>query len=113
MGRHAQSASLLLKSLANAHRLKILCALSEGPLSVGELNIRVALSQSALSQHLAVLREQRLVSTRRKSQTIYYAIEPGPAQAVMEVLYQHFCRQVPSAARRQRSASGHSSGDRK
>lgn len=91
MGAHAQSAADLLKALANPHRLLILCVLGEGELSVGALNARIPLSQSALSQHLAVLREDRLVTTRRESQTVYYSVAHGPALDVIRVLHRHFC----------------------
>ena len=95
---HAGEAAALLKALANDQRLLVLCALLDGPLSVGEINERVELSQSALSQHLAVLRTARIVTTRRESQTIYYALADGPALKVMEVLYEAFC--APKAGRR-------------
>jgi len=91
MERHAGDAASLLKSLANPHRLAILCVLGEGEVAVGALNERIPLSQSALSQHLAVLREEGLVGTRRESQTIYYSIRPGPALDVIRVLHDHFC----------------------
>ena len=91
MGRHAESAAAMLKCLANPHRLMVLCTLCEGELSVGALNARIALSQSALSQHLAVLRAERLVDTRREAQTIYYSVRPGPALDVIRVLHDHFC----------------------
>lgn len=91
MGRHAGSAAALLKALANPKRLQILCTLRDGELSVGALNARIPLSQSALSQHLAVLRSDGLVSTRRESQTIYYSLRPGPALDIIRVLYGHFC----------------------
>jgi DNA-binding transcriptional ArsR family regulator len=88
---HAESATRLLKAMANPHRLLILCVLGEGELSVGALNERIPLSQSALSQHLAVLREDGLVATRRESQTIYYRIQPGPAVGVIRSLHDHYC----------------------
>ena len=88
---HADEAAALLKALANDQRLLVLCALLDGPLSVGDINQRVPLSQSALSQHLAVLRSAGLVTTRRESQTIYYTLAPGPALKIMEVLYVAFC----------------------
>jgi DNA-binding transcriptional ArsR family regulator len=100
---HAGEAAALLKALANDQRLLVLCSLLDGPLSVGEINERVELSQSALSQHLAVLRTARIVTTRRESQTIYYALAKGPALKVMEVLYEAFCAPkvpVPKAGRR-------------
>jgi len=92
---HADAATRLLRSLANPHRLMLLCALTEGELSVGALNERVPLSQSALSQHLAVLREEGLVCTRRESQTIYYRVSDGPALKILEVLYTAYCTPAP------------------
>jgi len=102
---HASEAAALLKALANDQRLLMLCCLLEGPLSVGEINDRVPLSQSALSQHLGVLRDAGLVTTTRKSQTIYYSLAKGPALQIMEVLYEAFC--APTASKRQaRRAKG-------
>ena len=91
MRAHAADAARLLKALANEKRLMLLCLLVEGERSVGELNARVELSQSALSQHLAVLREDGLVSTRREAQTIYYALAEGPAASVLDTLYAAYC----------------------
>lgn len=91
MAQHADSAAKLLKALANPFRLQILCILGSSELSVGDLNRSVALSQSALSQHLAKLRLDGLVNTRREAQTIYYSITPGPAQDIIMILQQHFC----------------------
>jgi DNA-binding transcriptional ArsR family regulator len=88
---HARSAAALLKTLANPARLQILCVLGEGELCVGAINASVPLSQSALSQHLAVLREDGLVQRRRESQSIYYALRPGPALDVIRILHAHFC----------------------
>jgi DNA-binding transcriptional ArsR family regulator len=88
---HAGEAAALLKALANDQRLLVLCCLLDGPLSVGEINERVPLSQSALSQHLGVLREAGLVTTTRKSQTVNYTLAQGPALKIMEVLYSAFC----------------------
>ena len=88
---HAADATALLKALGNEQRLLVLCTLLDGPHSVGEINVRVPLSQSALSQHLAVLRGAGIVRTRRESQTIWYEIAPGPANHVMEALYAAFC----------------------
>lgn len=88
---HATEAAAFLKALASDQRLLVLCSLLEKPLSVGEINERVPLSQSALSQHLAVLRAAGLVTTRRKAQTIHYAVTRGPALRIMEVLYDAFC----------------------
>jgi DNA-binding transcriptional ArsR family regulator len=95
---HATDAAAFLKALANDQRLLVLCCLLEGSRSVGEINERVPLSQSALSQHLGVLRDAGLVTTTRQSQTIYYALAKGPALQIMEILYTAFCG--PSASHR-------------
>lgn len=91
MARHAAEAAALLKALAHPARLLVLCQLVEGERSVGELQPITGLSMSALSQHLAVLREMALVSTRRESQTIYYSLAVGPAASVLEALYAAYC----------------------
>ena len=91
MRLHAADASRVLKALANEKRLLLLCQLVEGECSVGELNARVDLSQSALSQHLAVLRDEGLVTTRREAQTIYYALAEGPAQQILATLHRIYC----------------------
>lgn len=91
MRNHAGDAAQLLKALANEKRLLVLCMLAEGERSVGELNARVDLSQSALSQHLAVLRNDGLVTTRREAQTIYYTLAKGPAQRIIETLHGIYC----------------------
>jgi DNA-binding transcriptional ArsR family regulator len=88
---HAGDAVRLLKALGNEQRLMILCQLVDGPLSVGELNQRIDLSQSALSQHLARLRAQGLVATRREAQTIFYSLPDGPVIRVMALLQEIYC----------------------
>lgn len=104
VAQHADSAARLLKALSNPHRLQVLCVLGDNEMSVGELNERIPLSQSALSQHLKVLREDHLVTTRRESQTVYYQVAPGPAIEIIEVLHRHFCSAAPLFA----TASGRS-----
>ncbi len=89
--QHAQSAAALLKALANENRLMILCTLMGGEMSVGELNEQVPLSQSALSQHLASLREAGLVSTRKEAQTVYYRLQGDEATKVIAVLQSIYC----------------------
>lgn len=89
--QNAQKASELLKAMSNEKRLMILCYLAGGEKAVGEMETLVGLSQSALSQHLARLRRDGLVKTRRASQTIYYSLAGGDAQAVMETLYGIYC----------------------
>ncbi len=96
MRLHAADASRVLKALANEKRLLLLCQLVEGECSVGDLNARVDLSQSALSQHLAVLRDEGLVTTRREAQTIYYALAEGPAQQILATLHGIYCGPAPA-----------------
>lgn len=91
LAAHASEAESLLKGLSNSNRLMILCALSEGELSVTELNERVPLSQSALSQHLATLRRSGMVATRRQSQTIYYRLDDPKVSVIIEALHGMFC----------------------
>jgi DNA-binding transcriptional ArsR family regulator len=97
MQAHLAEAAQLLKALGNEQRLHILCNLLEGPLSVGELNQRLELSQSALSQHLALLRESGLVDTRREAQTIYYSLPDGPVIRVMALLQDVYCAADPGS----------------
>ena len=87
----AQRASDLLKALSNESRLLVLCNLAEGEKSVGELQNIIGLRQSALSQHLARLRREGLVRTRRESQTIYYSLAGEEASRVIAVLYDLYC----------------------
>mgnify|MGYP000532317264 CR=1 FL=1 len=87
----AGRAATLLRLLANERRLMILCQLVGGELSVGRLQDRIGLSQSALSQHLALLREDGIVQTRREGQTIFYRIADPAALRVLETLADLFC----------------------
>lgn len=91
MDAHAGDAARLLKALSNEKRLMILCLLVDAERSVGEINARIDLSQSALSQHLAVLREEGLVNTRREAQTIRYSIADGPAKRIIATLHSIYC----------------------
>jgi DNA-binding transcriptional ArsR family regulator len=88
---HAVRATALLKAMSNPARLMVLCQLAEGEKSVGELKGAVDLSQSGLSQHLALLRREALVVTRRQGQTIFYRLSSEEAAAVMRALYAIFC----------------------
>jgi ArsR family transcriptional regulator len=81
----------ILKQLSNPYRLMILCCLSDNELTVGDLNQRIDLSQSALSQHLAKLRESNIVTTRRESQTIFYRIANPKIEELLRVLHAKFC----------------------
>lgn len=81
-----EKASSLLKALANEKRLLIVCILSRGEKNVGDLEDVVGLSQSALSQHLARLRRDGIVETRREAQTIYYSIKDKAVSALLACL---------------------------
>lgn len=96
MREHADEASTLIKALANKQRLMILCLLVDRERAVGELNGLLDLSQSALSQHLAVLREENLVNTRRDGQTIHYSLMDGPALRILQVLHDTYCAPHPA-----------------
>ena len=87
----ALEASRFLKAMSNKHRLMILCNLIAGEHSVGELERIVGLSQSALSQHLARLRKEELVKTRREAQTIFYSLNDDSITEVLQVLYNIYC----------------------
>ena len=87
----AGRAAALMRLLGNEKRLMILCQLADGERSVGELQTLVGLSQSSLSQHLALLREEAVVATRRESQTIFYRIADPAAMRVIETLAELFC----------------------
>lgn len=91
MARNATRAEALLKSLANANRLQILCALVAGEKTAGTLGSCVDLSQSALSQHLAKLREAGIVSADKRGTHVYYRICNLEAQAVLSTLYLIYC----------------------
>ena len=87
----AAEAAKLLRALGNERRLMILCQLTDRERSVGELQPRVGLSQSALSQHLAVLRAEGVVATRREGQTVWYRISDPAAMQVVAALAEIFC----------------------
>ncbi|KAA0875197.1 ArsR/SmtB family transcription factor [Nitrincola tapanii] len=91
MKQNAAEAVRFLKTLGNDSRLLILCHLDGKELSVSELNSCLDLSQSALSQHLAVLRRDGLVTTRRESQTIYYSLRGDKAIRLIHTLRELFC----------------------
>ncbi len=100
---HAGEAAAFLKALANEQRLRVLCVLLGGPRSVGEINASLSLSQSALSQHLGVLRAAGVLTSSRRSQTVHYALAPGPSLAILEVLNRAYCAPgagIRGAARR-------------
>jgi DNA-binding transcriptional ArsR family regulator len=88
---NAGEAESFLKMLANKNRLMILCSLIDKECSVSELNLKVPLAQSALSQHLASLRKNNLVATRRDAQTIYYTVSDEKVKEIIKKLYEFFC----------------------
>jgi DNA-binding transcriptional ArsR family regulator len=87
----ATKASRLLKALANPERLLLLCQLTQGEHCVSEMEALVGVLQPTLSQQLAVLRQEGLVTTRRDGKQIFYCMASPEALAVMQVLYQQFC----------------------
>lgn len=87
----AAEAGAFLKSLGNPHRLMILCALIPGEQSVGQLAAFLGIRDSTVSQHLALLRRDRIIVGRRDGQVIWYRIESAPARRIMAVLYDSFC----------------------
>ena len=95
MADKAVEASQLLKLLANENRLLVLCFLMvRGEMTVGALTSAVGISQSALSQHLARLRDDGLVTFRRESQTLYYRLADARAARVLGVLKDIFCNDL-------------------
>lgn len=91
----AGEAAAIMKSLSNEARLLVLCHLSEASeLSAGELTRRIGLSQSALSQHLARLRHEDLVATRKEAQTVFYRVADPKVRRVLEVLHELYCPQL-------------------
>ncbi len=94
MAAAAGQASELLKSLGNPHRLLILCELTEGERSVGDLATFLGLRDSTVSQHLSLLRRDGLVQARRDGQTIWYSIASDPARRVLETLFELFCKPI-------------------
>lgn len=91
MEARAVQAADLLRAMAHPQRLRVLCMLVEGERSVGDINREVDLSQSALSQHLAKLREEGLVNTRKEAQNVFYRLADGPVLSVIQALHQAYC----------------------
>ncbi len=103
--RSARRAAPLLKAMSNPSRLVILCQLAEGERSVGDLEERVGLSQSGISQHLAVLRREHVVATRRDRQTVFYSLASKEVVELMATLHRVFCKPAKPARARQLAAS--------
>ena len=98
MEEKAEDAARLLTTLGHPKRLLTLCHLVEGEKSVGQLVQLIGLSQTALSQHLARMRDLGLVATRREGQNIFYRLVSLEVTAILETLYKLYC--APYAARR-------------
>lgn len=98
----ADQASDLLKSLANRHRLMIVCQLIDGERAVGELAAFLGTRDTVVSQHLALLRKDGLVKTRRDGQIIWYAISSPAARELVRTLYRIFCAPAAACAPRRR-----------
>ena len=94
MQQAAAKAGCLLKVLANSDRLLLLCQMSQGEYCVSELEAMTGIKQPTLSQQLSVLREEKMVSTRREGKQIFYSIASPEAMAVMKVLYELYCHKV-------------------
>lgn len=92
MRQNSVKAVSLLKALANENRLFILCHLLDNEMSVGEMNEQLGLSQSALSQHLAWLRRDGLVSTRKEAQQVYYSLSSDEAREMVMLLHKLYCK---------------------
>lgn len=99
--RNAEHASALLRTIGNKWRLLVVCQLVTGEKTVTELEGITGLSQSALSQHLMVLRHRELVNTRRVAQNIYYSLNSVIVTNLLLTLYKHYCEPIAEA----RSAS--------
>jgi DNA-binding transcriptional ArsR family regulator len=84
-------ASNLLRVMANEKRLMILCNLLDGEMSVQNLQSATGLGQSTVSQQLAILRAEKLVTHRRQAQSVYYAIDSKEAEGIIETLYRLYC----------------------
>ena len=98
--KNAVFAETFLKAIANRHRLLILCELHKGERSVTKLLESLDLSQSSLSQHLARLRKDQIVKTRRESQTIYYSLSDSAVTRIIGVLYDIYCSDSASPPRK-------------
>jgi DNA-binding transcriptional ArsR family regulator len=93
----AETVETLLKSVGNRNRLIVLCELLKGERSVGALQQAIGLSQSALSQHLARLRADGIVATRRESQTIHYSLASEKVSRLIGLLYELYCAPARAA----------------
>ncbi len=91
MRENAAQAAGLMKLLSHPHRMMILCELKQGECSVSELSEKIGIPQSPLSQHLARMRHEGVVTTRRDAQTVYYSLLGKEVGAVVSLLYELYC----------------------
>lgn len=90
--QQSAAAAEFLRTLGNPHRLQVLCLLAEcGEMSVGQIHEHTSLSQSALSQHLAKMRDEGLIAYRRDAQTLHYSLSNGKVIRILAVLKELFC----------------------
>lgn len=94
MAEKADVVADFVKGLANPHRLLILCVLSTGERSVGELIAATEIAQTSMSQHLAKLKGEGIVDVRREHRTLFYRIAHPAVMEIMAVLYAHFCAET-------------------
>ncbi len=104
MQENAGRASGMMKLLGHPHRLMILCQLHQGELSVTELSERVGINQSPLSQHLARMRHEGVVASRREAQTVYYSLAGPEVASIISMLYELYCG--PAEAKNPKSSTG-------
>jgi len=112
MQENASRASELMKLLGHPHRLMILCELNQGECSVGELSAKIGIAQSPLSQHLARMRHEGVVSARREAQTVYYSLAGQEVAAVISLLYQLYCNPTGVKASKGEASNGKASNDK-
>ena len=105
MRNSADEASALLKAMSNRHRLLVLCRLLDGEKSVGQLAQFLGIRDSTASQHLALLRRDRIITSRRDGQTIWYRISSDPVLSVMQALYDTYCANSRSSLRASRPSA--------
>ena len=98
MEKNVETASQLLKAIASPTRLMLLCAMADGEKSVTELTDALGLRQATISQHLARLRQEGLVQTRREAQSVFYHIADQTADEIVQILYQRYCTNCPRPA---------------
>lgn len=103
MRENAAQAAGLMKLLSHPHRMMILCELKQGECSVSELSEKIGIPQSPLSQHLARMRHEGVVTTRRQAQTVYYSLLGEEVGAVVSLLYELYCSDSSCANKKRKT----------